>query len=385
MNSEEETLQTPTATTTFSRRPAFTLVEMLVVISIIAILAAMLLPAIGAARNAARKADCQNSLRQIGVGLLVNAQKDKNHALCTGAMDWVRDGAVTESGWVADLVRQEIYVGDMLCGGNPARVNESFDALLNLDVANLPASTCVDTTGSPTRFAPDGTPITNPCRQIIETALAPGSEPRRLLVEEQIINKKFNTNFAASWFLVRTGVTLNNGQPRLASATCDTSLKSRNATIGPLNLANLDAANVPASNIPLLGDAATIGSLTHTIGDFSAGELTAQSFTNGPVLKTTMAHPLIPNGTPMNGGSGWWAIWNKQTLQDYRGFAPVHAGACNVLFADGSVRSVVDSNNDGYLNNGFPALPANQFVDDEVELKPDDFMSRYSLKADPLP
>ena len=62
-------------------RRAFTLLELLVVISIIAVLAALLLPAIGMVRTAAQGARCQSSLRQIGLAAMAYADDNDGHVL----------------------------------------------------------------------------------------------------------------------------------------------------------------------------------------------------------------------------------------------------------------------------------------------------------------
>jgi prepilin-type processing-associated H-X9-DG protein len=272
----------------------------------------------------------------------------------------------------------------MLCPANNYEVTEAYNQLLSIDTSAL--DSCLNYLGSPPQTTPDGSLLYNACRQIDVANLEPQSEARRALVEQQVWEEGYNTNYTASWFLVRSAANLNrSGNLRQAKRGCGADVRSRNTTFGPLTLKQLDMARAPSSIVPLLGDGAAAGHLLQTVGRHGAGVMVVASFTGGPVLKATMAPPTFPAGTPREGPQGWWAVWHREVLQDYRQFAAVHRDICNVLFADGAVRQLIDGNRDGLLNNGFPALPASGFADSSLEIPSSQCMSLFSLNAINLP
>jgi type II secretory pathway pseudopilin PulG len=357
---------------------------MLVVISIVGVLAALLLPAVNAAREAARQSACQNNLRQIGLGMQAFAASSSTK-LCSGSFDWERDGAVTEIGWVADLVNSGTPIGKMLCPSNQVRISQTFNDLMSMDATVANFNSCVNRLGTPPTTAPDGTPIVNACRQMaVDASLTPGSEARRVHVEQKILDKHYNTNYAASWYLVRGEVSLDqSGNLIQRKAGCGADLKSRNSTDGPLPLSIVDSSGLPASLIPIMGDATSVGTLTHEMGPNAVGVPIGASMTGGPVLVTTMQAPSFAAGTPKTGAAGWWGVWAKQTLQDYRAFATVHRAHANILFADMSIRTFKDQNGDGMLNNGFPA-GVGGFSSDFVEIPEKEIESHYSITNHPV-
>lgn len=76
----------------------FTLIELLVVIAIIAILAAMLLPALGKARNQAKSMKCLGSQKQIGVAYYQYIGDSNDYIPINGWVD-ASDGWANSYGW----------------------------------------------------------------------------------------------------------------------------------------------------------------------------------------------------------------------------------------------------------------------------------------------
>ncbi|MCA9154793.1 MAG: DUF1559 domain-containing protein [Planctomycetales bacterium] len=270
-----------------NRRPAFTLVELLVVIAIIGVLVAMLLPAVQSAREAARRTQCKNNMKQII--LAIHNYHDTLRIFPPGYISnnpgtnssWCRSGGVQGAPWTVLILPY-------------AEQNNLYD---QFDF-NVPFQ------ATSNQMAPPNSSIIVP----LDMYTCPS-------------DVRFSSNkLLNSYFGVQGG----GATPTCGNSSCS-------------------AANERASYVTgMLFGGSTLGfrdALDGTSNIFMVGESRYGNAAWGASAKQdSCSYPRNLAGCqdPIN-------LYPNQGVHDTRGFSSYHPGGCNFAMVDGSVHFVSET------------------------------------------
>ncbi len=277
----------------------FTLVELLVVITIIGILISLLLPAVQSAREAARRLQCSNNLKQMALGAL-------QHEAAQGWLPtdgwngcWVGDpdkgyGKEQPGGWLYNILPfvELNALHDVGLGKSDSEKKTLWTAA---------AATPIALASCPTRRAPGVGPLA--------------------IYWQQNPYPFQNMNYTSSMLLARGDYAINSG-PTEVSSPYDSSP---------------DGISTSQSTVPMA-----------TITDGTSNTyLIGEKYLNADVYQTS--NDAGDDGA-IYGGHDWdlcrWTHADYYPMQDQPGypdclrFGSAHSGGFNISFCDGSVRSI---------------------------------------------
>ncbi|WP_169977310.1 DUF1559 domain-containing protein [Tautonia rosea] len=341
------------------RRLGFTLIELLVVIAIIGVLIALLLPAVQSAREAARRAQCVNNLKQIGIAL--HNYHDQVNAFPPGAIAdesrgsiWAGNSQMSTLSWRALILPQMEGTNqynalnfDVHGSNTGAGAGAWFTAWVTVNNTWLCPSDGENNGGLRERETitgqwPNGSGPINPATGAPPTVVPVSNYPG-----------SFGDNYCIGGLTppggpweTPVGTVLAPGAPRIGwagfwgtnfnetlSARGPGRLRGffsyRNSGIGPVNLASVRDGT---SNTIIVGE-----TLPYQVADSNFYMNNGSTFgTTVPINWKTPEAPAVQFGSPN---------WRSRFSYASKGAKSEHPGGANFLFADGSVKFLKESIN----------------------------------------
>lgn len=301
------------------RSRGFTLIELLVVIAIIAVLIALLLPAVQQAREAARRSQCKNNLKQLG--LAFHNYHDIHNRFCPGYVDLRGAGGVPDNdghwAWSAMILPQidqaPLFNTLQIATSRPTAMMTAFRKEMQ---SALPSFKCPSDTGP----------------NVHDAALDPG-----YAIED---TANANTGLALTNYVVANGTAsvrirkASNGAEGTSGATGiffrDSNMGFRDITDG-------------SSNTIMAGERAwMLGSVRMSAGTLLA---TRDANGNGPTAQD-QADTSTNQGLLTIAGTVRWPINPVLTgpnQSQSQAFSSRHVGGAHFLMSDGAVRFISEN------------------------------------------
>lgn len=295
-------------------RRGFTLIELLVVIAIIAVLIALLLPAVQQAREAARRTQCKNNMKQIGLAL--HNYHDTFNRLPMS--QYIVSAPSSPVGLLQRTWTRSILPGlDQSALYNQWNTTQGYAVGNNLELikTSLPVYKC------PSSPAPNIVTVTNPTANDVNLT-NPAGQTFSAGICEYFAN-------SVNWDFPN----------RPAGATAAEVAQIQGAIPYHTDGVPFTALTDGLSNTVLVGEVA--GGSTNYLGQYKTNPTKNQHFTQGTwaTRNRSSIEPFDGSGTTYLGGN---CIINCNNYNGYNYYS-FHTGAVQFLLGDGSIRAV--SNN----------------------------------------